>query len=195
MFDKINKFATDNWLMLSWSFEYGRYWDWKVSITELLSILVDPSFEYIKVNHAWKLKEACERWTRIHENLEKWNDKSDPFYRRWREWKICNGINIIQKENTYSKDEIRGTIDAMVEQEWYTLFPVDYKSSLRRNEKYCIQVAWYCRLTWATHWWILYLSKDKYIYEEVDIEKYLPIFLDLLEYSRNIIAINQFEEC
>jgi len=186
MYENLNKFCEDNWLQLSWSFEYGRYWDSKVSITELLSILVDPGFEYIKQNHAVKLQEACDRWTRIHENLEKGTDKQDPFYRRFREWKIVHGIDITYKEKTFYREEIRGMIDA-----WTNIWPVDYKSSLRMNEKYKLQVTWYCRLTWDKQWWILYLSKDKYIFDEVDSEEYIEVFKELLTYSRSIIKIDK----
>lgn len=193
MFEKLKAFAQENWLQLAWSFEHWRYNDWMISITELLSIFVDPWFEYIKIHHADKLKAACERWTRIHENIEKWTDKKDPFYRRYREWKLINGVTILHKEKKYTRDNIRGTIDAVIESE-EVVWPLDYKSSLRRNEKYCLQVAGYCWLTGYKQWWILYLSEDKYIYEVIDIEKYLPIFEELVEYSKTIIAINPHQD-
>jgi hypothetical protein len=189
MYSKLEKFCEDNKLKLAWHFEYNRYWTWEISITELLSILVDPTFEYIKQNHSEKLQQACDRWTAIHENIEKWIDTSNPHYRRFKEWKICEWVKILHKEKKFTREWIRGNIDAIIESDKLT-WPVDYKSSLRRNEKYKLQLAWYCWLTWYTMWWILYLSDKKYIYDIFDIQEYLEIFEELLRYSKNIIAIN-----
>jgi len=199
MYENLNKFCEKNWLRLASSFSYWRYWDNKISITELLSIFIDPSFEYIKDNHSDKLEEACNRWTLVHSNIE--NNISSRsnvatikshtppqtlYYRRWREWKVCNDIVIAYKEKTFVRDDIRWQVDA-----WTNIWPVDYKSSIRKNEKYKLQVTWYCWLSYEDKWWILYLNKDKYIFEEVIASEYMDIFLELIAYSKTILKINK----
>lgn len=196
-FDNLIKFCEENNLTLSDHFYHGRYGDWKVSVTELLSILVSWVFEHIKLNHTEALEKACARWTLVHENIENniserpksASDKPKPtalYYRRWREWKVCSGVNILEKEQDFFRDEIRGTIDAITD-----IWVVDYKSSMIKNKKYWLQICAYCWLSWHTTWWILHLNEKKYEFVEVDVEKYMPVFLELLEYSRLITKINQ----
>lgn len=204
MYENLIKFCEDNKLKINEAFNYNRYWDWNISVTESLSILEDDSFNYIKRNHAEALEQACVRWTEVHSNIEtdKFDHKEyyknslsmnhketlDNFYLSFKQWQIINGIKILKKEETYFRDWFRGTIDAIT-----NIWIVDYKTSLLENEKYKLQIAFYCRLSWYNKWYILYLSKKKYKFVEVEVEKYMPIVLEIIELSKllNKNNINQ----
>lgn len=178
---------------------HGRYGDWSISVTELLSIIVDPWFEFVKANHPQKLKEACDRGTEIHSMLEnsdtveiistpsKKESAYYKYYKRFLEWKILSWVEILEKEKTFIKDWIRWTIDAITD-----LWVVDYKSSRRKNIKYFLQVAGYCWLSDNDKWYILYMNEKWFDFDEVeDLEYYKKIFLELLEYSKTILNYNK----
>ena len=204
MYDNLISFCEDKKLFISDTLKYNRYWDWNISVTELLSILEDDSFNYVKRNYAQAIENACERWKQVHSNIEEnkfdyknyysdsleisSNNKLDKFYLAYKQWKIINSITILSSEQTFVKDWLRGTIDAIT-----NLWVVDYKTSLKENEKYCIQVAFYCYLSWEENWYILYLSKDKYKFVKVDIQKYMPIVLELIELSKILYKVNKQE--
>lgn len=189
-------FLTENKLLLNDRFNYNRYWDWTMSVTEILSVIHDENFELIKARHAWALKNACDRWTSIHKNIEEWNHCSgnklhDAFYLRFKEAQIIEGIDILQKEKRFVIEGISGTIDAIT-----NLWVVDYKTSLNLNPKYFIQIAAYCRLSWETKWYLLLLNDKKYNFVKVDVEKYIVIWKQLLEYIKqdSILKININED-
>ena len=200
MYENIISFCEENKLMIKDNYSFNRYWDWLTSVTELLWLLEDSTFEFIKKNYKEELEKACERWTTVHSNIEtntfnreeyiKNNleiNKKDisRYYLRYKEWQLINGIKILHKEKTFVNGQIRGTIDVIT-----NLWVVDYKTSLIDNPKYHIQVAWYCWLSWEKNWYILYLSEKKYKFVKVDLEKYTPIFLELLDLSNKLLAIN-----
>ena len=197
-FGQLKLFCEKNGYELDTDLVYGRYGDNNISVTELLSIIKDPSFEYVKANHSKAVEEACERWTAIHDMLEsehvvqwcrstKIDTTKTSYYKRFREWKLLYGIEILEKEKTYYKDWIRGTVDAVT-----NLGIVDYKTSKRQNEKYKIQIAAYCWLSWLNDWRILYMDDKGFIFVEVhDLKYYTDIWLELLEYKETIILFNK----
>jgi len=188
-FGQLKKFCSDNGYELWIDLVYGRYGTDDISVTELLSIIEDPSFTYIKQNHWEKLQEACDRWHAVHEMLdkEKIDYKHKDYYKRFREWKLLYSITIVDKEKTFYKEWIRGTIDAIT-----NLWVVDYKTSIRKNEKYKIQIAAYCRLSWLNNWYILYMNKKKFEFIEVEnLKYYTDIWLELLEYKETILLFNK----
>ena len=163
MFKKLKQFCEDNKFELSDTLIHWRYGDWSISVTELLWLIVDPWFEYVKNNHTKKLQEACDRWNEVHDNAEnhnsivyreiKKNNNIYKYHKTFKQWKILHGVNILETEKTFVKQWIRGTIDALT-----NIWLVDYKSSRKHNIKYFLQVAWYCWLSEENNWYILYMN-------------------------------------
>jgi len=192
-FSKLKEFCKNNNFNLSNELIFWRYWDNNISVTELLTIIIDPRFEYIKYNYKWKLEEACKKWEAIHSILE--NNKIVEedniyykYYKRFLEWKILLWITIIEKEKVFIKDWIRWTIDVIT-----NLWIVDYKTSKKKyDEKYFLQVAWYCWLSNNNKWNILYINEKWFDFVEIsNMEYYIEIFLELLEYSKTILIYNK----
>lgn len=198
-YKKLREFCWVNKLKLWDELNYWRYWDWLISVTEMLSILVDPWFEFIKKNHSDKLKKACDKWTMIHEAIEldakldmRWAKNKEQqmvhdYMKTYKSWKIIHMIDIEHKEKTYVKDWIRWTIDAI--SDWWHI--IDYKTSRRKNNKYMLQIAAYCWLSWLESWSILYMNEEWFDYIEVEnIEYYIDIFKELIDYSKTILNFN-----
>ena len=59
----LKEFCAKNGYVLKDSIDrdWDRYGDGYVSVTTILQLLVEPSFEYVKRAHADKIVEACER--------------------------------------------------------------------------------------------------------------------------------------
>lgn len=178
--------------------DYWRYGDWKISVTEALSLIWDSGLDFIKHKYPVQLEEACIRWNKVHQELENyWKDKTlwnSNRYKLFRKFQILNGINILEAEEIYYRGNIRGTIDAIT-----NIWIIDYKSSLCISEKYKVQIAAYCWLSWQTKGGILYLwaddkvdklymsAKNKYKFIEVDVPKYLEVWEDILYLLREHI--------
>lgn len=130
--------------------EFWRYGDGKISVTEALWFIGDRWLDFIKNNYADQLQVACERWTRVHQELEDyWRDAklwNSNRYKLFRKFLLVKGIDILEAEKTYYRGNIRWTIDAIVTIIW----TLDYKSSLCISEKYKVQIAAYCWLSWQT---------------------------------------------
>lgn len=202
-FWQLKLFCKDNWFELWTDLVYGRYGTDDISVTELLSIIEDPSFTYIKQNYWDKIQEACDRWHAVHEMLESeevhivqwsrsWIDiTKTSYYKRFREWKLLYWIDIIDKEKTFYKDWIRWTVDAIT-----NVGVVDYKTSTRKNPKYMIQIAAYCWLSWIDTWYILYMDEKKFEFVEVEnLKYYTELWIELLEYKKTILLFNKNNIC
>lgn len=174
-------FVSKNGLKIreSLDYEWDRYGDGNVSVTSVLNLLVDPAFEYVKRNYWDAVKAACERWTAIHQWAE------DFFSWRWTtvdkrilKFHVLHDVRVLEQERTYVKESVRWTVDLVASVNGL-LTNVDYKSSMKRNEKYRVQLAWYHWLN-GNAWWILYLwDGSKFVYDQFDVTEYLPVFLEL----------------
>jgi len=179
---------------LSDQLKYWRYWDDMITVTELLSLIIDPWFEFVKTNLPDKLKKACDRWTRVHKMFETWIVPDDnilhAYNKQYKQWLLLHDISISDKEKTYYKDNIRWTIDAVLEDGTI----VDYKSSMFSNIKYNIQIWWYAYISGLSKWSILYINNKEYDYVDIeDIEYYKNLFKWLIEYSEWILKFNWYE--
>ena len=178
----LSQFAKQHWYVLkdSLNWEWDRYGDWNVSVTTILQLLEDPSFEFVKRNNAEALRKACDRWKSIHSSAESFfNWDSILLDKRILKWHVLYWVEVVRQETRYFKDWVSWTVDL----EWFvnwTLRNVDYKSSNNQSMKYHLQLAGYYWLNW-NQWSIVYLSKDSFEYVEVDVQKYLPVFLELKE--------------
>lgn len=178
----LKKFAESNGYEIkdSIDWEWDRYGDWLVSVTTILNLLRDPWFEFVKRNNPEALDKACARWKEIHswaESFFNWDVAS--IDKRILKWHVLYGVETLRQEMTYEKQWVRWTIDL----EWlvnWTLRNVDYKSSNNQSMKYHLQLAGYYWLN-GNPWSLVYLSKNSFEYVEVDVEKYLPVFLELKE--------------
>lgn len=178
----LKEFAESNGYEIkdSIDWEWDRYGDWLVSVTTILNLLRDPWFEFVKRNNPEALDKACARWKEIHswaESFFNWDVAS--IDKRILKWHVLYEVETLRQEMTYEKQWVRWTIDL----EWlvnWTLRNVDYKSSNNQSIKYHLQLAGYYWLN-GNPWSLVYLSKDSFEYVEVDVEKYLPVFLELKE--------------
>ena len=186
----LQEFCQKNWYTLldyipSW---WDRYWDWIPSVTTILSLLYDRWFEYVKRNHADAVKDAADRWTDIH-------SKADKFFDEW--WEInhqilkfhtLHRVVVHHKELKIIKD-VQWTIDLVWDVEsydWVRTMNVDYKSSKNKSEKYKVQLGGYQYLNWLPGG-LLYLDKKKFIFDRVDTEVYMPIFVELKNYFLTLL--------
>lgn len=178
----LKEFAESNGYEIkdSIDWEWDRYGDWLVSVTTILNLLRDPWFEFVKRNNPEALDRACARWKEIHSWAESFFNWDAPSIdKRILKWHVLYGVETLRQEMTYEKQWVRWTIDL----EWlvnWTLRNVDYKSSNNQSMKYHLQLAGYYWLN-GNPWSLVYLSKDSFEYVEVDVEKYLPVFLELKE--------------
>lgn len=186
----LKEFCEKNWYILSDTLPKNlyRYWDDKISITTIISILKDPSLEYVIKYHQDKIDEACVEWIRIHKQAEE-------FFRKWSwvseininfmSWLILKGLDIVKTESSYYKEWIRWTIDAV----WYSIkdkkfYNIDYKNTNKHSEKYCLQLWGYKWLNWFD-WVLLYWKWKLNIIEAW--EEYEKIFIELKDYFFNLI--------
>jgi len=204
----LNKFIKDNWYYLNNTFSYNSYrtgersevrdYD-SISVTELLWLIWDNSFEMVKSIYPDKLKKACLYWTEVHSNLEKyhitWIIPSDPIYVHFKRSIIDNDITILEAEQTFSTPlkiglPLTATID-VIWMIWDYKFIIDYKTSKSvrnvKSSKYKIQIALYCILSWINYWAILYLNRKNYsLYKIYDIEYYIKVAYELIEYATEV---------
>jgi hypothetical protein len=184
----LKQWCWNNWYTLKYDidFEIDRYWDWNVSITTLLKILYDSSFEYVLRNHKEAVDKACKEWTRIHKQAE-------DFYTKWS-W--VNQINknfmmfhslynteVIWQEQTFINDWVRWTIDVICSIDGKE-YNIDYKNTNIHSAKYCLQLWWYKYLNGNN--WILVYGKWKLKVVEVE-DYYLDLFIELKQYFFNLL--------
>ena len=186
MFDLLKQFASENKMNLldrlpeSWD----RYGDWIGSVTALLKLFQEPWFEYVKRNYADEVAIACKRGTDIHqwaEDFFSW--ESDEIHKQILKFHVLYDFKIAAQEQRIFKD-ISWWIDVIGSSPLLcngVLVNVDYKTNIKQNVKYKIQMWWYNYLNWNPGF-ILYMSDKKFDLVEVDMNIYLPLFLELKEY-------------
>lgn len=186
MFDLLNTFCKANKFNLLDSIpsDWDRYWDWIPSVTALLKLIQEPWFEYVKRNYANEVAIACQRWTDIHQWAEDFFDWVSPdIHKQIMKFHVLYDFTIVSKEQRIFKDiswwiDITWTSTLL---SWGVLVNIDYKTNIKKNIKYVLQMCWYYYLNWNP-WYILYMSDKKFDLVEADIQKYMPIFLELKEY-------------
>jgi hypothetical protein len=186
MFDLIKQFASENKMNLLDSLPtwWDRYWDGIWSVTALLKLFQEPGFEYVKRNYADEVAVACKRWTDIHqwaEDFFSW--LSEDIHKQILKFHVLYDFKISAQEQRVFKD-ISGGIDVIGSSpllSWGVLVNVDYKTNIKQNIKYKIQMWWYNYLNWNPGY-ILYMSDKKFELVEVEMDIYLPLFLELKEY-------------
>lgn len=181
----LKEFCEKNWYELATTIpeNWDRYQDKTPSVTTILSLLIDRWFEYVKKNYKDALEQAVKKWTKMHNDAE-------TFFNTWWEinkhilkFHILYDVEIIWQEQNY-KTDYQWTIDLIADvtyKEKRIRLNVDYKSSLNRSEKYRLQLAWYKCLN-GNDWALLYIGKDKYIFDVFNTEEYVPAFLELKDY-------------
>ena len=186
MFDLLKQFASENKMNLldrlpSW---WDRYGDWIGSVTALLKLFQEPWFEYVKRNYADEVAVACKRWTDIHqwaEDFFSW--ASDEIHRQIMKFHVLYDFKIHSQEQRVFKD-ISWWIDVIGSSPLLcngVLVNVDYKTNIKQNIKYKIQMGGYNYLNWNPGF-ILYMNDKKFELVEVEMDIYLPLFLELKEY-------------
>lgn len=190
----LKQFCEQNWFYLKdrIDWEWDRYWDGIPSVTTILTLIVDPVFEYIKRNNSEQIDEAAKRWKRVHANAEKhsieWNMDVDNSI---VEFHTIFDITTIHVEKKYEKD-IQWTIDLV----WYVwwrqkgIHNIDYKSSVKnKNKKYKLQLTWYKYLNWY-NWLLAYVEWKKLKHEFVDCDEYMEAFLELKDLFFKLLKAN-----
>lgn len=194
----LKQFCDHYWYKLrdeipSW---WDRYRNWIPSVTTILSLIVDPGFEWIKKNNNEQLQNAIIRWKKTHADAESFfNGDIATLHKQILKFHIINSVEIISQEELYEKD-ISWTIDlvASLMLNWVRVeMNIDYKSSLYLNPKYKLQLAWYRYLNWLD-WWLLYLGDKKYIFDYDIWEQEYLIFLELKNLFFNKMAQWMFEK-
>lgn len=186
MFQLLKTFCKDNWFNLLDSIpgDWDRYQDWIPSVTALLKLIQEPGFEYVKRNYADEVAIACQRWTDIHQWAEDFFDWISPtIHKQIMKFHVLYDFKIESQEQRIFKD-ISGGIDITWTSpllSWGVLVNIDYKTNIKQNIKYVLQMCGYYYLNWYPGY-ILYMSDKKFELVEADIEKYMPIFLELKQY-------------
>lgn len=186
MFDLLKQFASENKLNLLDSIprDWDRYWDGIWSVTALLKLLQEPGFEYVKRNYADEVALACKRWTDIHqwaEDFFSW--MSEDIHKQILKFHVLYDFKIAAQEQRIFKD-ISWWIDVIGSSpllSWGVLVNVDYKTNIKQNIKYKIQMWGYKYLN-GNPGYILYMNDKKFELVEVEMDIYLPLFLELKEY-------------
>lgn len=164
---KLKKWCENNWYYLKdkIDFEWWRHWDWIVTVTELLKLIWDPWFDFVINKYKDKIIDSAKMWTKAHFDAEQFfNPKSGitKINNNFMIFHTLYNIEIIDKEKTLYKDNIRWTIDLIWKTNYYwttQIFNIDYKNSMKHSNKYLMQLAWYKYLNWNN--WILVYGKWK----------------------------------
>jgi len=193
---------------------YNSYWvrgkrdsyrPWEsISVSEILDLIIDDNFNFVKKYYKDELKQACEYWTKTHWELEKyWNgwllSKDNKLHVQVRLALIRDKIKIDKTEKIYSLQLewipiITGTIDVT----WSIRdneYIIDYKTSsksrnyLRVQTK--IQLAFYMHLSNIKNASWLYLNQKDYTLQELSEEEkiyFWNIVSDLIEYTKYLFS-------
>ncbi len=188
----LNDFCKKNWYTLRDTLDWinlNRYEDW-YSVTTVLQLLYDPTFNYIYKTYKAAVDKACKEWTEEHLKVEKFFDaKSGVKAMNANFMKFLSLYNAepLQREITeyreYNWIMFRWTIDSicMIDYPtiWNSIYNVDWKNSKTHSEKYLLQLAWY---KWLNRYdWILVYWKDKLVLKEYTWE-YDEVWQELIYY-------------
>ena len=183
----LKEFCEKNWYYLKDRIpeNWDRRKDWIPSVTTILSLIWDDSFEYVKRFHWTKLKEAATEWTRVH-------DEADNFFKN-NSWTVEVNKNIlkfhslyvtkiINSEERYERNWVSWRIDLEAEIDYHKYswdYNADYKNCKMKSEKYKVQLWGYQFLNWRP--WLIVYVKNKL--EVVEVPPYYQsIFEELVDY-------------
>lgn len=163
----LKQWCNDNWYYLKdkIDFTYWRYWDWFVSVTEILKLIWDPWFEYVMKYNEDKVKKAASKWTEVHKQAEDFFTPKSwviDVNQNFMKFHTLYNVTILKQEETYYRDGVRWSIDCIgkVNYDWLTqILNIDYKNSEKHSLKYLLQLAWYKWLNWNN--WVLVYGKWK----------------------------------
>lgn len=180
----LKQFCEIHWYTLKdrIDFKWWRHWDWIPTVTEILQLLYDPWFEYVKRAHPITLNKAAEEWTRIHKQAEDYfNWDSNDVKNLILQFHLFNDVKTLHQEKTFYKwwlHNFRWTVDKIWEIE-SIIYNMDYKNSDHQSPKHKVQMWWYKDLD--TYNWILVYVWTKL--EVVYVESfYQDIFIELKDY-------------
>lgn len=164
---KLKQWCKDNWYYLKneIDFKWWRYWDWNVSVTELLKLIWDPKFDFVMFKYKNKVDEAAKIWTQVHSDADHFFNAKSGITKMNKNFMIFHtlyNVEVIKREETLYKDWVRWTIDLIgkINYDWVNgIFNIDYKNSDTHSPKYLLQLAWYKWLNWNN--WILVYWKTK----------------------------------
>lgn len=175
----LNKFCDDNWykLMDEIPYNWNRYQDGIPSVTTILSLIIDPKFEWVKRNHTQAVINAANRGKETHADAEsfyRWLGKT--LHPQILKFHVLHWVEVISTEQRYQKD-ISWTIDLIWVIDGIT-YNIDYKNTMHQSMKYKLQLWWYRYLN-DNRWALLYLSDKKYILDTNITDMHLDLFLEL----------------
>lgn len=210
---RLKEWCDSNWYYLKDSLEWiniDRYWDWCVSVTTILKLIVDPKFDYVLQNNKEAVELAASKWTEEHYKAEK-------FFEKWS-WVTDMNLNFtkfhslynvdiisteqtlykdiyiknLDKENLSDKYTIRWTIDCIGYYEDYPyskwIANIDYKNSDKHSAKYLMQLAGYKWLNW-NNWMLVYGKwKLKVVPYNWELDS---LWIELLEYFISLLNNNE----
>lgn len=144
----LKEWCDKNWYYLkdTIDYEWDRYWDGNVSITSILKLIVDPTFEFVMNKYKDQVEEAANEWTRIHKQAEDFHTKwswVNEINKNFMLFHTLYWIESIWQELTFYKEWVRWTVDAVWSNIEWKLFNIDYKNTNKHSEKYCLQLWWY----------------------------------------------------
>ena len=187
MHDKIKAWAKQNWYVLKdkIDWDWDRYKDGIPSVTTILQLLVEPSFEYVKRRYASEVREACDRGTKIHWDAEGFfNGDSEQIHKQIMKFHVLYDVEIKGKEVKIFVNWFQWTIDMVWEMysnlSWRENRNIDYKSSMNQSKKYFLQLMGYKEGN-GNDWAILYLN-DKTFKLVLVPNEYMELWIELREY-------------
>lgn len=183
---KINKYKNNKQL-------WDRYDNGIPSVTTILSIIQDTSFDYVKRMYPDAVAKASKVWSINHKKIEDfYSDGSAKIDNRLMKYMILHWINVINTEKTYitTIDECKfsWTIDCVATTKDNKLLNIDYKFTKVKNKKYLLQLAWY-KLLNGNDWCLIYFGGKQLSIENSD-DKYLDDFKYLLKQFYKLIINN-----
>jgi len=200
--EKIKAWATANWYVLKdrIDWDWDRYKDGTPSVTTILQLLLEPSFEYVKRRYASEVQQACDRGTKIHLDAEYFfNGDSEQIHKQIMKFHVLYNVTIKDKEIHWHncRHWFQWTIDLVCELDhlfyWESrrVMNIDYKSSMKESKKYFLQICWYKELNW-NDWAILYLSDKKFKLVFVPPE-YMELWIELRRYFFSLLKQWQYQ--
>lgn len=184
----LKEWCDSNWYYLKdkIDFDIDRYWDWCISVTTILKLIVDPKFEYVMQNNKEAIEKACINWTAVHKEAEDFFTKwswVDTINKNFMMFHTLYSIEVIKQEETFYKEWVRWTVDVIWMKDdpfWKPIYyNIDYKNSSKHSPKYCLQMWGYKWLNWND--WILVYGKWKLSVIEVQ-SFYEELFIELKDY-------------
>jgi hypothetical protein len=166
----------DNW---------DRYNNWVPSVTTILSLLIDDSFNYVLKHNSSAVKSSITQWLKNHSDAEL-------FFKPQSGITQCN-LNVIKFHSYYNAEiiwtevnyvkDISGTIDLVCSINWKK-YNVDYKHASYKSVKYFLQLMWYKYLNWYD-WMLVYIKWKLQVIEVTN--EYYDVFIELKDYFLKLL--------